>query len=102
MGVVKLPRCLFRHPLCAPELTPILIDTFHFPGWFSRLRVSQWFSHLAQVSFALMLVTTPFRLRSVLVSRPVPPIYSDYTDVLFFISDGFLLEEQYVRIVRID
>ncbi|GAB4580076.1 MAG: hypothetical protein Fur0022_28150 [Anaerolineales bacterium] len=38
-----------------------------------------------------MIVFIPFRLRHVLLARSFPPIYSDFTDFLFFASDFFML-----------
>jgi O-antigen ligase len=46
---------------------------------------------LARLLFAGLIITIPFRTRAVLFPVPVPPIYRDYTDVLFFASDLFLL-----------
>src|SRR3972149_3556457 len=46
---------------------------------------------LAQLFTALTLVTIPLRYRWVLQSRPVPPVYPDYTDFLLFPSDLFLI-----------
>jgi len=46
---------------------------------------------LAQISFILTIILIPFRLRTVIQSRPTPPLYSDYTDFLFFPADGFML-----------
>jgi hypothetical protein len=46
---------------------------------------------LARVALGAMIVVSPLRYRWVLVARPAPPIYGDYTDLLFFWSDVFLL-----------
>ncbi len=46
---------------------------------------------MARLSFALTLVLIPFRFRIVLLTRPFPPIYADYTDFLLFASDITLL-----------
>lgn len=57
----------------------------------NRTQLSNWAIIVARLSFAAMFVFIPFNLRLVLVSRPVPPIYRDYTDGLLFASDIFLL-----------
>ena len=46
---------------------------------------------LAKILFAGLIVSIPFRYRTVLLEIYIPPIYRDYTDVLFFTSDLFLL-----------
>ena len=46
---------------------------------------------LARAFWIGTLITLPFRLRSVLIERPFPPIYVDYTYVLLFISDVCLI-----------
>lgn len=46
---------------------------------------------LARVTFAGTVVLIPFRMRNLLVARPMPPVYHDYTDLLLFASDLFLL-----------
>ncbi len=45
----------------------------------------------ARLSFAVTIVLVPFRLRLVLLARPVPPVISDYTDFLLFASDAAVL-----------
>lgn len=57
----------------------------------NRTWLSNWAIIVARLAFAATIVLIPFNLRLVLVSRPVPPIYRDYTDVLLFASDIFLL-----------
>jgi O-antigen ligase len=49
------------------------------------------FRDLARLSFTLTLFAIPLRYRIVILERPHPSIYKDYTDVLFFASDLFLL-----------
>ncbi len=49
------------------------------------LRVGAYFT------FAATIVLAPFRFRFVLVSRPVPLVYGDFTDFLVFASDIFLI-----------
>ncbi len=49
------------------------------------------FPLLARIFFAAMIVLIPFRWRTVVLSRPNPPIYGDYTDFLFFASDLCML-----------
>ena len=46
---------------------------------------------LAEICFALTIITAPFRWRVNLWSRPIFPIYSDYTNYLLFASDIFML-----------
>lgn len=46
---------------------------------------------LARLSFLLTIILIPFRLRGVILARPVPPVYSDYTDFLLFAGDLTLL-----------
>lgn len=46
---------------------------------------------LARLSFGGTVVLIPFRMRQLLAARPMPPIYHDYTDLLLFASDLFLL-----------
>ncbi|MBI3160157.1 MAG: O-antigen ligase family protein [Chloroflexi bacterium] len=53
--------------------------------------VSQFLIRAERLFFAAALVASPFRLRAVLAHRPVGTIYGDYTDFLFFISDGCVL-----------
>ncbi len=49
------------------------------------LRVGAYFT------FATTIVLAPFRFRFVLVSRPLPLVYGDFTDFLVFASDIFLI-----------
>lgn len=46
---------------------------------------------LARLSLGGTIIFIPFRYRTVLLSRPIPPIYQDFTDFLFFASDFFLI-----------
>ncbi len=46
---------------------------------------------LARVALGAMIVALPLRYRWVLAARPAPPVYGDYTDLLLFWSDIFLL-----------
>ena len=50
-----------------------------------------WLKTLERLAFAFLVIVIPFRLRINLLEIPYPPVYSDYTDVLFFLSDGLLL-----------
>lgn len=45
----------------------------------------------AYFTFATTLVLAPFRFRYVLTSRPLAPVYGDFTDFLVFASDIFLI-----------
>jgi len=56
-----------------------------------KITLSNLFLRLAHFAFAAMIVLIPFRLRTVLVERPLSPIYRDYTDWLLFASDIFLI-----------
>ncbi len=65
-----------------------------FAQWINaltRAKISLHLQTLAQLAFATTVVLIPFRLRMVLMSRPSEPIYRDYLDLLFFISDAFLI-----------
>ncbi|MCB9135465.1 MAG: O-antigen ligase family protein [Anaerolineales bacterium] len=46
---------------------------------------------LTQLAFGGMIVFIPFRYRTIVVARPHPPIYGDFTNFLLFASDFFLL-----------
>lgn len=46
---------------------------------------------LEKTVFALLIVFLPARLRTNLQPIPSPPVFGDYTDVLFFLTDGLLL-----------
>ena len=52
---------------------------------------SRAFRALARLSLAAAIITAPLRYRWVLQENLLPPIYPDFTNVLLFISDGFLL-----------
>ncbi len=45
----------------------------------------------ARLSFAVTVILIPVRARIVLLSRPVPPLPSDYTDFLLFAADVAML-----------
>ena len=46
---------------------------------------------LSQAAFGATLILIPVRLSILLMSRPMVPIYSDYTDFLFYLPDIALL-----------
>ncbi len=46
---------------------------------------------LARLTLGATLVLIPFRFRYLLVSRPFPPVYRDYTDFLLFAPDIVML-----------
>lgn len=48
-------------------------------------------SRLSWLAFLVTIVLIPFRIRFVLVARPVPEIWTDYTDFLLFASDAAML-----------
>lgn len=56
-----------------------------------RSRVALILFALARALFYALAVLIPVRLRATLASRPVGNIYGDYTDFLFFATDGLLL-----------
>ena len=53
--------------------------------------LSEYIHLLARLSFWGTLVFIPFRYRTLLLARPVPPIYQDFTDFLLFASDILLI-----------
>ena len=53
--------------------------------------ISAAFAFAARLSFAAVVILIPVRFRIVLLSRPMPPLYSDYTDFLLFAADIALL-----------
>jgi hypothetical protein len=59
-------------------------------GVYMRQNIAVNLRRSAQVFFAATIILLPFRYRTLLVSRPFPPIYPDYTDVLLFTSDILL------------
>jgi len=56
-----------------------------------RVVVSNLARGLARLTLAATIILIPCRYRFVLVERPVPPIYKDYTDFLLFASDITLI-----------
>lgn len=46
---------------------------------------------LARLTLGATLILIPFRFRFVLLARPFPPVYTDYTDFLLFASDLFVI-----------
>lgn len=48
-------------------------------------------TRLSRLAFSATIILIPFRMRLTLLARPLDPIYRDYTDLLFFASDIFLL-----------
>ena len=53
----------------------------------TRAKAATALQILAKLAFAALVVTLPFRSRAVLLARPLPPVYGDYTDLLLFPSD---------------
>ncbi len=45
----------------------------------------------SKVAFGIAIILTPFRYRIDLFSRPFPPIYQDFTDLLVYTSDIFIV-----------
>jgi O-Antigen ligase len=58
------------------------------PGLTRRRDVA---ARAARLAFAVLIVTSPLRWRFEVEHRPAPPVYSDYTDFLLFVSDIALL-----------
>lgn len=56
-----------------------------------RQRVQYLLRFFALVNFGAMIIVLPFRRRFVLVERSLPPVYYEYTDVVFYLSDIFLI-----------
>lgn len=70
----------------------------HFIEWFKKKKFliqnserGDGLRFFAQISLGGAILFAPFRYRIVLYEFSIPPIYSDYTYVLLFISDIFLL-----------
>jgi O-antigen ligase len=57
----------------------------------SLIGLVEYIRLLARLSFGGMIVFIPFRYRTILMARPILPIYQDFTDFLLFASDVFLL-----------
>jgi hypothetical protein len=53
--------------------------------------VSSSLRRIAHLSFGVLIITIPVRYRLVLQERPYPPIYREYTDILLYASDIFML-----------
>jgi putative inorganic carbon (HCO3(-)) transporter len=79
-----------------------VVDLQRFARWdvlFKALPASagvKWDGHtllrvFAQLSLGAAIFFVPFRYRFVLLSRPTPPVFHDYTDFLLFLSDIFVL-----------
>lgn len=58
---------------------------------FSQERLSQYFSTVARIFFAVTIFLIPFRWRLQIWDRPFYPLYSDYTNFLLFASDLSML-----------
>jgi O-antigen ligase len=54
-------------------------------------KVAEAFINTSKVSFGIAIVLTPFRYRVDLLSRPFPPVYQDFTDLLLYAPDVFIL-----------
>lgn len=57
----------------------------------SHQTTSAILASLSRVSFAATVILIPIRYRIVLLPRPIPPLYSDYTDFLLFAADVAML-----------
>jgi O-antigen ligase len=56
-----------------------------------RQNISTALTFAARLAFALTVILIPVRYRFVLLEQSIPPVYADYTDLLLFIADIFLL-----------
>ena len=54
-------------------------------------RLADALTFAARLCFAATIVLIPFRWRTVLLARPNPPVYGDYTDFLLFAADVAVL-----------
>jgi len=50
-------------------------------------KLSEWAVWLSCLFFCLTVILIPFRFRYLLLARPFPPVYSDFTDFHLFLSD---------------
>jgi len=57
----------------------------------SAQTISVWAIYGARLAFAITIVLTPLRFRTVLLERPTPPVYQDFTDFLLYSSDISML-----------
>ncbi len=69
-----------------PPWRPNRVYQDHFEG-----ALAHYLRILARFALSATIVLIPFRYRFVLQSRPLPPVYTDYTDLLLFASDIFLI-----------
>ncbi len=56
-----------------------------------RTTFEPFVQRLSRLAFAATVFLIPFRYRVVLVSRPLEPIYRDYTDFILFASDALMI-----------
>ncbi len=56
-----------------------------------QAELSDYLHLLARLSFWGMIIFIPFRYRTLLLARPVLPVWQDFTDFLLFASDVFML-----------
>jgi len=68
-----------------PELSPQPISA---PA---RIAAGVWLRVTARWSAGAAIVVAPLRYRWLLQARPRPPVYGDYTDFLFFLSDALIV-----------
>lgn len=60
-------------------------------GFVTANQVTTLLRSLARISFGILIILIPFRYRFFAFSRPIPPIYQDFTDFILFASDVFLV-----------
>jgi O-antigen ligase len=59
-------------------------------GFVSANQITTLLRSLARISLGILIILIPFRYRFFAFSRPIPPIYQDFTDLILFASDVFL------------
>ena len=67
------------------------INVSETPGQSIFQNISCGLSLAARIAFAGTLILIPVRYRWVIVARPMPPLYSDYTDFLLFAVDAAMI-----------
>jgi O-antigen ligase len=60
-------------------------------GFVQPIQTVALFRGLARISFGITIILSPFRYRFFAFSRPIPPVYRDFTDFILFASDVFVI-----------
>ncbi|MCL4531260.1 MAG: O-antigen ligase family protein [Chloroflexi bacterium] len=63
----------------------------HFINQPIRQNISTALTFAARIAFAFTVVLIPVRYRFILLKQSIPPVYADYTNLLLFIADIFML-----------